>query len=394
MQTYKRLPVSFTQGNGCWLQDSNGKQYLDGLCGISVTNLGHHHSAVTATIQAQSQKLLHTSNLYHIEAQEQLAEQLCQAGNMQRVFFGNSGAEANEAAIKLARLHAHNHGNHQPLIITFGGSFHGRTLGTIAATGNDAIKAGFEPQLEGFMHLPFNDIDAATQAFAQHSNIAAVLIEPVQGEGGINIAEPAYLLALQNLCQQHNALFMLDEIQTGNGRCGRYFAYQLFDHSEFALKPDVITTAKALGNGIPIGACLACGDAATTMAPGKHGSTFGGNPFASAVASTVVKTIIEEKFDQRAAQLGQQFLKGFQSRLQGNAIVSDIRSCGLMIGIELSHACGELMLQGLQQGIIINVTAGNVVRLLPPLVMSNDEANTLLDKVTDLIEQFAQTTVA
>ncbi|NNL57833.1 MAG: aminotransferase class III-fold pyridoxal phosphate-dependent enzyme, partial [Pseudomonadales bacterium] len=284
MTTYNRLPVSFARGEGCWLFDQRGKRYLDALCGISVTNLGHTHPAVTETISRQANTLLHTSNLYQIDAQEQLAAQLCDTGTMQRVFFANSGAEANEAAIKLARLHAHNRGNQNPLIVTLQGSFHGRTLATIAATGNASIREGFGPDLPGFVHLPLNDLAAAEALFAGQDNIAAVLIEPVQGEGGIHIAAPAYLKQLQQLCHQHGALFMLDEIQTGNGRCGRYFAYQLYDGSEHELQPDVVTTAKGLGNGIPIGACLARGAAADVMAPGKHGSTFGGNPFACSVA--------------------------------------------------------------------------------------------------------------
>lgn len=388
MKTYNRLPVAFSRGEGCWLYDANDKKYLDGLCGISVTSLGHAHPAVTATIAQQANALLHTSNLYHIEAQEQLADQLCALGNMDRAFFSNSGAEANEAALKIARLHAHNHGNNNPQIITFSGSFHGRTLATIAATGNSGIKEGFAPTMPGFIHLPFNDIEAVTALFAQRDDIAAVLVEPVQGEGGVNIASPHFLATLQTLCKASNALFMLDEIQSGNGRCGRYFAHQLLDGGETAVQPDVITLAKALGNGIPVGACLAKGDAANTLVAGKHGSTFGGNPFACSVASTVVRTIQEQNLAARAEQLGALFLGRFKNALKSQPKVADIRGCGLMLGIELDEPCAPIMQKGLDAGIVINVTAGNVVRLLPPLIMSDDEALLLADTTLQVIADF------
>ena len=388
MHTYNRLPVKFTRGEGCWLFDAQGKRYLDALCGISVTNLGHCHPAVTNAIMQQANTLLHTSNLYHIPAQEELADQLCGVSNMDRVFFSNSGAEANEAAIKLARLHAHNNGNSQPIIVTFEGSFHGRTLATIAATGNEGIRRGFGPVLPGFVHLPLNDSAAAEALFAQHTTIAAVLIEPVQGEGGIHAADPAFLKKLEQLCCAQGALLMLDEVQSGNGRCGNYFAYQNLDGTEFALQPDVVTTAKGLGNGIPIGACLARGEAASVMAPGKHGSTFGGNPFASKVGSTVVQTIMDDHLPARALKLGQHMHSAFSAALDGMQGVRDIRHSGLMLGIELDRPCAELMAMGLQQGIIINVTAGSVVRLLPPLVMSDGECNQVIEQVSALIVDY------
>jgi len=388
MKNYNRLPIAFSKGDGCWLYDTHGNKYLDGLCGISVTSLGHAHPAVTQTIAQQAHTLLHTSNLYHIEAQEQLADTLCNIGNMDRAFFSNSGAEANEAALKIARLHAHNHGNKNPQIITFTGSFHGRTLATIAATGNSGIKEGFEPTMPGFIHLPFNDIEAVTAEFAQRNDIAAVLVEPVQGEGGVNIADTAFLNALQSLCKKHDSLFMLDEIQSGNSRCGRFFAYQLADNSSTPLLPDVITTAKALGNGIPIGACLARGKAADTFVAGKHGSTFGGNPFACKVASTVIRTMQEQNLAQKSEQLGAMFLKRFKTAFHSQPKVVDIRGCGLMIGVELNEPCAVLMQKGLDAGIVINVTAGNVVRLLPPLVMNDDEAIQLAETTINIITEF------
>lgn len=388
MKTYNRLPVSFERGEGCYLYDEQGKQYIDALCGISVTSLGHSHPAFVQAITEQSKKLVHTSNLYHIAAQEKLADKLCAAANMDRVFFGNSGAEANEAAIKLARLHAHNSGNHNPVILTFSGSFHGRTLATLSATAGTAIKEGFAPIVEGFIHLPFNDLAAAEACFQSNPDIAAVLVEPVQGEGGINIAEPAFLKGLQSLCHANNALFMLDEIQSGNGRCGRYFACQLFDKTDNALSPDVITTAKGLGNGIPVGACLAKGKAAETLAAGKHGSTFGGNPLACHVATAVVDTIINENLPERAISLGNLISNLVRSKLGNHEMVTEIRHCGLMIGIELDTPCKEIMQMGLDNGIILNVTSDRVVRLLPPLTLSDQEATVIAEKTISTILEF------
>lgn len=383
MQTYNRLPVNFSHGEGCWLYDSAGKKYLDGLCGISVTNLGHNHPAVTRAIAEQSAKLLHTSNLYQIEAQQALAEKLCKLSGMEAVFFGNSGAEANEAAIKIAKLYGHHHNIDEPLILTFSGSFHGRTLGTIAATANDKIKAGFGPLTPGFKHLPFNDISAVQQAFVEHDNIVAVLVEPVQGEGGIHLANEEFLIALQVLCQQNEALFMLDEIQSGNARCGRYFAHQLID----ALQPDVVTLAKALGNGIPIGACIARGEAAKTFAPGNHGSTFGGNPFACRVAHTVVEEIEQASLCSRAEHLSNVMGQQLNSALANFAALKEIRRCGLMIGIDLDIDLSNAMAKALDMGLVINVTAGSVIRLLPPLIMSDSEAEQLIDGVATLIKK-------
>ena len=384
MNTYQRLPVTFSHGEGVWLIDTDGKRYLDALCGISVTNLGHAHPAVSAAIKKQADLLLHTSNLYHITPQQQLAEKLCSISNMDNVFFSNSGAEANEAAIKLARLHASHKGNSHPIIITMTGSFHGRTLATITATANDKIKAGFGPLPPGFVYGEYNNIDSAKQLFAEHgNNIAAVFVEPVQGEGGINVGDADYLLQLQELCHNHQALFMLDEVQSGNGRCGHYFAFQ-----GLGLSPDVVTTAKGLGNGVPIGACLAKGAAAETLSPGTHGSTFGGNPLATAAALAVIDTIEKEQLCKRAAALGNSIRADFKKALANNPAVIDIRGSGLMIGIELNQPCGQLVTDALTAGLLINVTAGSTIRLLPPLTMTDENAATLVEKLTTLIDQF------
>lgn len=384
MNTYQRLPVTFSHGEGVWLIDTDGKRYLDALCGISVTNLGHAHPAVSAAIKKQADLLLHTSNLYHITPQQQLAQKLCDISAMDKVFFSNSGAEANEAAIKLARLHASHKGNSHPIIITMTGSFHGRTLATITATASQKMKTGFGPLPAGFVYGEYNNIESAKQLFAEHGdNIAAVFLEPVQGEGGINVGDADYLLQVQQLCHHHQALFMLDEVQSGNGRCGHYFAFQ-----GLGLSPDVVTTAKGLGNGVPIGACIAKGAAAETLSPGTHGSTFGGNPLATAAALAVIDTIEKDHLCKRAAALGNSIRADFKKALADNAAVIDIRGSGLMIGIELDRPCGQLVSDALNAGLLINVTAGSTIRLLPPLIMTDENAATLVETLTTLIQQF------
>ena len=384
MNTYQRLPVTFSHGEGVWLIDTDGKRYLDALCGISVTNLGHAHPAVSAAIKKQADLLLHTSNLYHITPQQQLAEKLCSISTMDKVFFSNSGAEANEAAIKLARLHASHKGNSHPIIMTMTGSFHGRTLATITATASQKMKTGFGPLPAGFVYGEYNNIESAKQLFAEHGdNIAAVFLEPVQGEGGINVGDANYLLQVQELCHNHEALFMLDEVQSGNGRCGHYFAFQ-----GLGLSPDVVTTAKGLGNGVPIGACIAKGAAAETLSPGTHGSTFGGNPLATAAALAVIDTIEKEQLCKRAEALGNSIRAHFKKALASNPAIIDIRGSGLMIGIELDRPCGQLVSDALNAGLLINVTAGSTIRLLPPLTMTDENAATLVEKLTTLIQQF------
>ena len=383
MQNYSRLPISFVRGEGAWLYDDQGKQYLDALSGIAVCGLGHCHPAVTEAVCKQAGTLVHTSNLFGIDKQDELADRLCAVSGMDTAFFSNSGAEANEAAIKLARLWGHGKGVEQPTIIVTKGSFHGRTLATLTATGNRKVQAGFEPLVQGFARVPYNDLQAIHDAGANNKNIVAVLVEPVQGEGGIVIPDTDYLENLRKICDEHGWLLMLDEIQTGMGRSGKWFAYQ---HSK--IKPDVITLAKALGNGVPIGACLARGEAASVFQPGSHGSTFGGNPLACAAALAVIDSIEKQSLVERASQLGSKILEAFTANLADQAGVKSVRGLGLLIGIELDRPCKELVQKALDAGIIINVTAESVIRLLPPLVMSDEQADSLVEKLSGLIKDF------
>jgi len=383
MNTYNPLPVCFEQGEGAILRDNHGNQYLDALAGIAVSGLGHAHPAIIETINRQASKLLHTTNLYCIENQQKLADSLCRISGMDRVFFSNSGAEANEAAIKLARLYGHQNGIKTPSIIVTEGSFHGRTMATLTATGNRKVQAGFEPLVQGFIRAPYNDIEAISTIAQNSTDVVAVLVEPAQGEGGINLLDDDYLTKLRQICDDNNWLLMLDEIQTGMGRTGQWFAFQ---HSN--ILPDVMTLAKGLGNGIPIGACVASGKAAEVFQPGNHGSTFGGNPFSCAVAQTVIDTIEHEKLVLRAAELGELISNGFSQQLADVKGVKEIRYLGLMIGIELDRDCSDLVQQALAKGLLINVTAGNVIRLLPPLILTNDQAQQVIDTVSELIKAF------
>ncbi|MGB5716409.1 MAG: aspartate aminotransferase family protein [Gammaproteobacteria bacterium] len=383
MSTYNRLPVQFQRGEGIWLWDNENRQYLDALSGIAVCGLGHAHPAVTRAISEQAGLLVHTSNLYGIALQEQLADTLCELSAMDRVFFSNSGAEANEAAIKIARLYGHSRGIDNPAIIVMEKSFHGRTLATLTATGNRKVQAGFEPLVQGFIRVPYNDLDAIRTVAANSNNVVAVLVEPIQGEGGINIPDDDYLQGIRNLCDVNHWLMMLDEIQSGMGRTGKWFAWQ---HS--AVLPDVATLAKALGNGVPIGACLASGQAALMMQPGNHGSTFGGNPLACRAAITVLEVLKQEQLVTHAAALGTHLLDGFTAALSGLEGVTAIRGRGLMIGIELDRPCAELVGKALEQGLLINVTAERVVRLLPPLITTVKQADIIIEQVGELIREF------
>ena len=386
MATYKPLPVCFERGEGAWLWDYNGKRYLDALSGIAVCGLGHAHPTVAQAISQQAETLIHTSNLYEIKQQQLLADQLTSLAKMDRVFFSNSGAEANEAAIKIARLYGHSKGIDTPTIIVMENSFHGRTMATLSATGNRKVQAGFEPLVQGFVRVPFNDIESINTVAKTNKNIVAVLVEPIQGEGGVVIPATDYLNQIRELCDQNEWLMMLDEIQTGMGRTGRMFAHQ---HNNIV--PDVMTLAKALGNGIPIGACLAKGAAAEILVPGTHGSTFGGNPLACAAASAVIETLEKEKLSERAATLGNYLLNGFQERLEQQEGIKEIRGCGLMIAIELDRPCGDLVGAALMLGkLLINVTADNVVRLLPPLVLTNEQADELIATLSGIIKTFLQ----
>jgi acetylornithine/N-succinyldiaminopimelate aminotransferase len=383
MPNYARLPVTFVRGEGAWLWDTQGIRYLDALSGIAVCGLGHAHPAVTAAISEQANQLLHTSNLYGIANQQTLADTLVRITGMDRVFFCNSGAEANEAALKIARLYGHNQGRERPVVIVTEGSFHGRTLATLTATGNPKVQAGFAPLLAGFIRVPYNDVNAMAEVAKQHPEVVAVLVEPITGEGGIVIPDDDYLANLRSLCDRHNWLLMLDEIQTGVGRTGQWCAYQ---HAN--ILPDVLTLAKGLGNGVPIGACLARGKAADVLKPGTHGSTFGGNPLVCRVARAVIETIEQDNLRQRAQELGQRFYQGFSKVLDGVAGVQEIRVKGLMIGIELDRSAGQLMTKALFRQILINVTAERVVRLLPPLIISDAQADNIIATVSHLIVEF------
>ncbi|MHB1232956.1 MAG: acetylornithine/succinylornithine family transaminase [Burkholderiales bacterium] len=383
MQTYSRLPVAFTHGEGVWLWDTSGKRYLDGVAGVAVNTLGHAHPKLTQVLCEQAKTLIHTSNLYEVALQEKLALKLCDLSGMDKVFFCNSGCEANEAAIKLARLFGHQQGIEVPTIVVMEKSFHGRTMATLTATGSRKVQAGFEPLLAGFVRVPFNDLEAVRQVGAHNQNIVAVLVEPVQGEGGINIPDAAYLAGLRQICDEHGWLFMLDEVQSGIGRTGTWFA-----HQHTAIKPDVMTLAKGLGSGMPIGACLARGPAAEIFKPGNHGSTFGGNPLACSAALTTLETIEQEKLRENAIRIGNLIVDSLKQALANVPGVVQIRGDGLMIGIELDRACGELVRRALAQGLLINVTSDKVIRLLPPLIMNAQEAGQLVAGVVPLVREF------
>lgn len=384
MNTYGRLPVTFTHGKGAFVYDTEGKVYLDALSGIAVSGLGHAHPAVTAAIRDQADNLVHTSNLYGIGRQQELAEKLTKVSGMDNVFFSNSGAEANEAAIKIARKYGNEKGISLPTIIVMEGAFHGRTMATLTATANKAAQAGFGPLLEGFVRVPYNNLQAVKDAIAANPNIVAVLVEPVQGEGGVGTPADDYLPGLRQICNEHDMLLMLDEIQTGNGRTGTYFAFQ-----HYPMLPDVLTTAKGLGNGVPIGACLASGKAAHVLQPGNHGSTYGGNPLACAAGVAVVDTISSGNMLARITELGERIRAGVKAHLNDTAYVTEYRGKGLMIGLKLNtDNASSLMKEALNDGILINVTAMNVVRLLPPFILSDEEADQISIRVAGLINRF------
>lgn len=383
MNTYARLPVSFTHGNGVWLWDSNGKRYLDALSGIAVNTLGHAHPSLTANLAKQANKLIHVSNLYQVSEQEIAAEKLCTLARMQQAFFCNSGCEANEAAIKLARLYGHQQYIDNPAIIVMEKAFHGRTLATLSATGNRKVQAGFEPLVKGFVRVPYNDLDAVQQVAEHNHDVIAVLVEPIQGEGGIRTLDIHYLENLRKICDQYNWLLMLDEVQCGIGRTGKWFA-----HQHTGILPDVMTLAKGIGSGIPVGVCLAAGKAANIFKPGNHGSTFGGNPLACVAVQTTLTVMEQDQLIQNAATVGEFLLQNLRSRLASVAGVVEIRGQGLMIGIELNRNCLELVRHALDEGLLINVTDEKVIRLLPAIIFTPDEAQQLLDKLCPLIINF------
>ncbi|MBI4988104.1 MAG: aspartate aminotransferase family protein [Rhodocyclales bacterium] len=383
MNTYARLPVAFTHGQGARVFDESGRSYLDALAGIAVSTLGHAHPRLVKAIAEQAGRILHTSNIYRIREQEQLGDRLATLSGMDEVFLCNSGCEANEAAIKLARMFGHQKGVDVPAIVVMEKAFHGRTLATLSATGNRKVQAGFEPLVGGFVRVPFDDLAAVEHVAANNQNVVAVLIEPIQGEGGINIAHAEYLQGLRRICDERGWLLMFDEVQCGIGRTGCWFACQ---HA--GVKPDVMTLAKGLGSGVPIGACLTAGQAAGVFKPGNHGSTFGGNPLACTAALTTLAVIEEDGLLKRAAALGETLRADFAKALEGQAGVVAIRGDGLMIGIELDRPCGELVTRALQRGLLINVTADKVVRLLPALVFTDDDARELVAILAPLIREF------
>jgi acetylornithine aminotransferase len=383
MNTYARQNITFTHGEGVWLWDVNGKRYLDALSGIAVNTLGHAHPRFTAALSAQIGKLIHTSNLYQVREQELIADKLCEISGMQEVFMCNSGCEANEAAIKLARLYGNQRGIDTPTIIVMEKAFHGRTLATLSATGNRKVQAGFEPLVKGFVRVPYDDLEAIRQVAAHTPNIVAVLVEPIQGEGGIRTPDISYLQGLRKICDEHEWLLMLDEVQCGLGRTGKWFAFQ---HTN--IMPDVMTLAKGLGSGVPVGACLAAGKATGTFKPGNHGSTFGGNPLASTAALTTLNIMEQDKLLAQADKVGGWIKQQLQTRLGGVKGVVTVRGQGLILGIELDKPCGELVAKALEQGLLINVTADNVIRLLPSLIFSQAEAQQLLDILCPLVTEF------
>ncbi|MFH2139255.1 MAG: aspartate aminotransferase family protein [Pseudomonadota bacterium] len=381
MNTYARQPVAFTHGEGVWLFDSNGKRYLDALSGIAVNTLGHAHPEFTAALSAQIGKLIHVSNVYQIPEQERIADKLCELSGMQEAFLCNSGCEANEAAIKLARMYGHSKGIDIPNIIVMEKSFHGRTLATLSATGNRKVQAGFEPLVKGFVRVPYDDLTAVEQVAANNPDVVAILVEPIQGEGGIRIPDAAYLQGLRKICDANGWLLMLDEVQSGIGRTGKWFA-----HQHTGITPDVMTLAKGLGSGVPVGACLTAGKATGTFKPGNHGSTFGGNPLACTAALTTLTIMEKQNLPAHAATLGAWIQQHLQARLGSVKGVVAVRGSGLMIGIELNKPCGELVGKALDSGLLINVTADSVVRLLPSLVYTQTEAQQLVDMLCPLIE--------
>ena len=383
MNTYARLPIAFTRGEGVWLWDEAGRRYLDALAGIAVNGLGHAHPRLVRAIADQAGHLIHTSNIYRVLRQEQLADRLCALSGMAQAFFCSSGAEANEAAIKLARLYGHQRGVEIPTIIVMEKAWHGRTIATLSATGSRKAQAGFEPLVAGFVRVPYNDLDAVRAVAEHHRNIVAVLLEPIQGEGGINVADVAYQQGLHALCRERGWLYMLDEVQSGIGRTGSWFA---FEHA--GVKPDVMALAKGLGSGVPIGACLADGAAADVFKPGNHGTTFGGGPLVCAAALATLDIMVDEALLANAARQGARLKSALEAGLRGVAGVVEIRGQGLMLGIELDRPCGEIVKQALDQALLVNVTSDKVVRLLPPLILEDAHTDEIVAILVPIIKRF------
>jgi acetylornithine/N-succinyldiaminopimelate aminotransferase len=382
MQTYSPQPVAFARGEGAWLWDTEGRKYLDALAGIAVSGLGHGHPVLTRAIAEQAKRLIHTSNLFEVPEQERLAAKLCAIAGMDNAFFANSGAEANECAIKLARLHGHQRGIENAQIVVMEKAWHGRTLATLSATGSRKAQAGFEPLMGGFIRVPYNDA-AAIERIADNPSIVAVLMEVLQGEGGIHVADFGYVRKLREICERKQWLLMIDEVQSGMGRTGKWMAHQWT-----GVVPDVITLAKGLASGVPVGACLARGAAAKVFKPGNHGTTFGGGPLVCVAGLTTLEVIEHDGLMENARQRGEEIRQGLERELSGVAGVKEIRGEGLMLGIELDRPCGELVRRGLGAGLVINVTADRVIRLLPPLIYSAEEARQLVALLAPLVKAF------
>lgn len=385
MPTYGRLPVTFSHGEGAVLYDTDGRAYLDGVSGIAVTNLGHNHPGVTAAVTEQASRLVHTSNLYHIRLQERVAEMLSEATGMDNMFFCNSGAEANEAAIKLARRYGDRKGIAQPKIIVLDGAFHGRTIGALSATGNAKIRQGFGPLLEGFVRVPANDLPAIEQLGEPFADVVAVMVEPIQGEGGIKPLAPDYLKSLRDMCTANDWLLIFDEVQTGNGRCGSTYLFE-----QLAVVPDVLLTAKGLGNGLPIGVCMARGAAAQQLGPGDHGSTYGGNPLCCAAAVAVLTALKEDNLMPQAEILRHHLIESLKQRITDPALIADIRGRGLMIGIQPSTSTDSIVKRGLERGLLLNIAGGDTIRVLPPLIMSREQAGELGSGIADVLNEIAE----
>jgi len=383
MSTYARQPVAFARGQGVWLWDDAGKKYLDALAGIAVNTLGHNHPRLVRALTEQIGRIIHSSNLFRVPVQEAAADRVAEITGLDEVFFCNSGLEANECALKVARKYGHDRGVSEPAIIVMEKAFHGRSIATLSATGNRKVQAGFEPLVQGFVRVPLNDLEAVRQVAAHNRNVVAVFIEPIQGEGGINVARLDYLRGLKEICDRHEWLFMSDEVQCGLGRTGKWFVYQ---HAGF--QPDVVPLAKGLGSGVPVGACVTGGRAKGVFKPGNHGSTFGGNPLAMTAVVTTIDTMREEGLIANATRVGDAIRDGLTAGLAGLAGVTEVRGRGLMLGVELNRPCGELVARALDAGLVINVTADNVVRMLPALVMSETEGREVVERLVPLVREF------
>ncbi len=383
MNTYGRLPLALSHGRGCWVWDTEGRKYLDGLGGIAVNTLGHAHPKLVPALQDQIGKLIHTSNYYEIPLQEQLAAKLCEISGLEAAFFCNSGLEANEGALKIARKYGHDKGIERPEIIVYEKAFHGRSIATLSATGNPKVQKGFEPLVEGFVRVPLNDLAAVERVARDNPNVVAVFLETIQGEGGINPARWDYLQGLRRVCDERGWLLMLDEVQCGIGRTGRWFAHQWA-----GIVPDVMPLAKGLGSGVPIGAIVVGPRAVDVLGPGNHGTTFGGNPLAMRAGVETLRIMEEDGLLAHAAAVGEVLRAGLVRELGSLAGVKDIRGAGLMIGIELDRPCGVLLARAAQAGLLISVTADSVIRLVPPLILSASEAEQIVALLAPLVTSF------